>query len=95
MTDTDDRPGGEPQSLGRDLARNLLDGLVEIAVTAAAVLVVVGGAAAVGYAVGGVWGAVIGGAFGTLGLVVVHVALLLMGVSLVRRLRSRRDSGRL
>jgi hypothetical protein len=94
VTDTwDRRAGGRPGGVGRDLARDLLDGLVEIAVTAAAVLVVVGGGAGVGYVVGGGWGAVVGGAVGAVALGVGHVVLLLSGVSLAARLVRGRDSG--
>jgi len=89
------RAGGRPGGVGRDLARGLLDGLVEMVVTAAAVLVVVGGGAGAGYAVGGGWGAVVGGAVGVVALGVCHVAMLLSGVSLAARLVTRRDGGTL
>lgn len=96
MTDTGDaRAGRRPDGVGRALARGLLDGLVEIAVAAAAVLVVVGGGAGVGYVVGGGRGAVLGGAVGVVALVIGYVVLLLSGVSLAARLGARRDSGRL
>ncbi|WP_448630859.1 hypothetical protein [Cellulomonas soli] len=88
---SDDRPARPATAgLGRELARGLADGLVEIAVWAAAVIVVVGGLGLVGRLVAGTPGMLVGALVGALALGIAWVVLVVAGVSLLAgRVRRR------
>lgn len=66
--------------LGRELARGLRDGLLEIAVWAAALVVFVGLPAWLGYLLGDGLGLLIGAALGTVVLGVVWLVLMALGI---------------
>ncbi|AEE44442.1 hypothetical protein [Cellulomonas fimi] len=76
-------PTGASTGIGRELARGLVNGLLEVAVWAVAVVVVVGGLGLLGHTVGGGVGMLVGAGAGVLVLAVAWVVLLVVGASLV------------
>ncbi|GAA3801654.1 hypothetical protein [Cellulomonas soli] len=90
-TPRDDRPGTPPTTagVGKQLARDMGQGLAEIAVWAVAVVVVVGGLGLLGSLVGGPVGFVVGALLGVLVLGVTWLVLLVAGVSLAAKVLRR------
>ena len=69
--------------LGRELARGLREGLLEIAVWAAALVVFVGLPAWLGYLLGDGLGLLIGAALGAVVLGIVWLVLMALGIGLL------------
>lgn len=78
---------------GRQLARDMGQGLAEVGVWTLAVVVVVGGLGLLGHLVAGVVGVLVGVAVGVVALGVTWVVLLVAGVSLAAKLFGRRGRG--